>query len=304
MKDEQLILTLAKVLIAAAWADGDLDNDEVNSMKDLLYRVPDISARQWASLAIYMETPVEADERERLVAELQNAISSEADKSLALHTLDEMMAADGQVTEAERSVVESIKASIETVDIGMLGSFMKTLTGRRVQAVADAPNRETYLDDYVLNKVYYGVRKRLDMGEGELDLPEDQLRRLGLVGGMMAQVARVNPQVTDGELAEMAGALQAHWHLEPEQAAFVTGVAVSETASLLDPYRLAREFATDCSYEERIEFLDVLFAVAAADGMAAYAEIEEIRQIAQSLKLAHSEFIDAKFKIPREKREQ
>jgi len=304
MTDEQLIMTLAKVLIAAAWADGDLDPDEVNSMKDLLFRLPQISGRQWASLAIYIETPVDADERDRLVAELQNAIGSERDKNLALATLDEMLVADGQVTEAERSAVESIKTSIEAVDIGLLGGFMKTLTGRRVQAVADAPNREVYLDDFIQNKVYYGVRRRLDMGEAELDLPEAQLRRLGLAGGMMAQVAHVNPQVTDGEVATMVDSLQTHWHLEPGQAAFVAGVAVSETASLLDPYRLAREFATDCSYEERSEFLDVLFAVAAADGMATYDEIEEIRQIALSLKLAQSDFIDAKLKIAREQREQ
>jgi uncharacterized tellurite resistance protein B-like protein len=304
MKDEQLILTLAKVLIAAAWVDGDLDHDEINSMKDLLYRLPQISARQWASLAIYIETPVGDEERERLVAELQNAIRSGKDKELALDTLEEILEADGEVTDTERAVVESIKASIESVDIGLLGGFMKAVTGRRVQAVANAPNREAYLDDFIKNKVYYGVRRRLDLGEAELDLPEDQLRRLGLAGGMMAQVAHVNPQISDGEVTAMVDALQDHWHLDAEQAAFVAGVAVSETASLLDPYRLAREFATDCSYEERAEFLDVLFAVAVADGKASYDEIEEIRQIARSLKLAPSDFIDAKLKIPGDQREQ
>jgi uncharacterized tellurite resistance protein B-like protein len=105
-------------------------------------------------------------------------------------------------------------------------------------------------------------------------------------------------------MVTMENALQTHWHLAPEQAAFVTDVAVSETASLLDPHRLARQFADACGPEERAEFLDVLFAIAAADGEACYEEIEEIRAIAQSLKLSHRQFIDAKLKIPREQRQQ
>ena len=102
----------------------------------------------------------------------------------------------------------------------------------------------------------------------------------------------------------MVDALHEHWHLDAEQAAFVAGVAISETASLMDRYRLAREFATVCGPLERAEFLDVLFAVAAADGVASYDEIEEIRGIAQTLKLSHRQFIDAKLKLPRERREQ
>jgi uncharacterized tellurite resistance protein B-like protein len=92
--------------------------------------------------------------------------------------------------------------------------------------------------------------------------------------------------------------------LTREQSAFVAEVAVDETASHLDRYRLAREFADACTYEERLGFLDVLFAVATADGYATYDEIEEIRQVARTLKLPHEAFIDAKLRIPRDQRQQ
>ena len=44
------------------------------------------------------------------------------------------------------------------------------------------------------------------------------------------------------------------------------------------------------------------FAVAAADGMASFEEIEELRVVAQGMKLTHQEFIDAKLTLPRDKR--
>ncbi len=304
MLNERLIMTLAKVLIAAAWADGELTHEEVNSMKDLLWRLPQLPARQWASVQMYIETPVGEAERVRLVEDLRNAIRSPQDRQLALETLDEMMRADGEATEEEERVAAEIRAAIESVDVSLLSGLVKGMMGRRTRAVANAPNREDYFEDYVKNKVYYGVRLRLDLEETELDVGEDVLRTLSLAGGVMAQVARVNPDVTDAEVTAMVDALETYWHLTPEQAAFVAEVAVSETASLLDPYRLARQFGDVCGPQERAEFLDVLFAVAAADGKASYEEIEEIRAIAQSLKLSHEEFIEAKLKIPRDRRGQ
>ena len=104
MADEKLIIALAKVLIAAAWADHELTHDEVNSMKDLLFFLPQLSARQWASLQIYLEAPVGDEERARLVAELQDAISSSEDKALALRTLDEMVHADGTLSGEDEEV--------------------------------------------------------------------------------------------------------------------------------------------------------------------------------------------------------
>lgn len=304
MPDEQLILTLAKVLIAAAWSDGELTLEEINSMKDLLYQVPQLSARQWASLSMYMESPVDDAERARLVEELRNAIRSEEDKELALTTLDAMMSADGRTTDQEELAVADIKAAVEAVDVSFLTNLVKGLAGRRSQVLAGAPNREEYLEDFIRNKVYYGVRRRLDLGEAEIDLSEQRLRTLSLAGGIMAQIAHINPQITDQEVGSMVRALETYWHLSTEQAAFVAGVAISETASLLDRYRLTREFADACTYEERAEFLEVLFAVAAADGMASYDEIEEIRQIAQVLKLSHEEFIEAKLRLPSDQRAQ
>ncbi|MGB2911413.1 MAG: TerB family tellurite resistance protein, partial [Anaerolineales bacterium] len=54
--------------------------------------------------------------------------------------------------------------------------------------------------------------------------------------------------------------------------------------------------------EQRVRFLDVLFAVADGDGRVSYEETEEIRLIAKMLKLTHRQFIDAKLKIPSEQR--
>lgn len=305
MAKPNLILTLAKVIIAAAWADGNVSHDEINCLKDLLFRIPDLNARDWATLEIYIDSPIEPDERERLIEDLQLALRSQSDKKLALSALDDLISADGEITEEERAVAEEIKAAIESAGTGIVGGLGKLITGpiqRRSQAIAGAPNREAFLDDFIRNRVFYGVRRRLGENDLELDLSESDLWKLSLSGGLMARVAHVDREVTEGEFDAMVEALQENWQLPTEAAAIVAEVAISAVAENMDYYRMAREFFSCTNEEERVHFLDVLFAVADGDGQVSHEEIEQIRSIARHLKLTHKQFIDAKLKIPRERR--
>jgi uncharacterized tellurite resistance protein B-like protein len=310
MSDKNLILTLAKVIIAAAWADGEMTLEEINSLKELLFRLPraggvQLTGREWARLEMYIESPVGAAERARLVELLQAALRRPKDRALALSALEDLIQADGVVTDEERAVVEEIKAAIEAVDLGMirqLGRLIRGTAQRRSQVVANAPNREEYFEDFIKNKVYYAVQQRLNLGQVELDIPEADLRKLSLAGGLMARVAHVDREVTEDEFDRMVHALQSGWDITPEAAAFVAEVAVSAVSAELDYFRLTRQFSTNTTEDERVRFLDVLFAVADADGRVSHDEIEEIRRIARSLNLTHKQFIGAKLKIPRERR--
>ncbi len=305
MPDTNLMLTLGKVIIAAAWADGAVSNDEINSLKDLLIRLPDLTALQWATLDMYIETPVDAAERVRLVEELKAALRSPEDRALALAALNGLVAADGVVTKEEKRVAEEIRAALNAVDLSLFGQLSRLLKGpvaRRAQA-AGAPDREARFEDFIKNKVYYEVCRRLDLGAGELHIPEEKLRKLALAGGMMARIARVHRQITEGEFAAIVDALQTHWNVTRAEATFVAQAATDALAADMDALRLAREFVKAVPYEERVQFLDVLFAVATADHIASDDEIEEIRRIARMLLVTHKEFIDAKLKVPRERRE-
>jgi uncharacterized tellurite resistance protein B-like protein len=310
MPDKNLILTLAKVIIAAAWADGEMTLEEINSLKDLLFQLPhaggtQLTGREWAMLDMYIESPVGAAERARLLEQLQAALRRPKDRALALSALEDLIQADGVVTDEERAVAEEIKSAIEAVDVGVIGQLGRLIRGtvqRRSQVVANAPNREEYFEDFIKNKVYYAVRQRLNLGEVDLDIPEADLRKLSLAGGLMARVAHVDREVTEGEFDTMVNALQGSWDITREAAAFVAEVAVSAVSADLDYFRLTRQFSTSTTEDERVRFLDVLFAVADADGRVSYDEIEEIRRIAKSLNLTHKQFIGAKLTIPRERR--
>jgi uncharacterized tellurite resistance protein B-like protein len=303
--NSNVVKALAKVMAAAAWADGSVSREEINSLKDLLFQLPEMTASDWAEVDIFIETPVDAAERARLAAELQSAITKTKHKTLALEAIDRLMLADGEITEEERAAAAEIKAAIQGANVGILGAVGNVIANtlsRRSQALADAPNRERYLDDYVKNRVFYLVSRRLELEDEEIDLPEKELRKLSLAGGLMARVAYVDREVHEGEFDAMVSAIRDNWDLSNLESALVAEIAVSAISRGLDDHRMSRQFFEVTSEAERVRFLDVLFAVADGDGTVSQMEIEEIRTIASVLKLSHRQFIDAKVKIPRERR--
>ena len=168
MNERDLILKLARVIIAVAWADGEISNEEINCLKDLLFSlrksgfddVMQFNAQEWARLEMYIETPVGPEERQRLVVDLQNALSSPEQKQAALQALQNLAEADGEIFDDEKDVLLCIQEAIESVEVGAIGGLQKLLGGamnRRAKAVAGAPNREAYFDDFIKNKVYYSV---------------------------------------------------------------------------------------------------------------------------------------------------
>ena len=95
MSNTMVIKSLAKVLIAAAWVDGAITTDELNSLKDLLFHLPGMTAKDWDEINIYVDAPVSEAERQRLVEELQAQLASPDERERAAQALDQMMQADG-----------------------------------------------------------------------------------------------------------------------------------------------------------------------------------------------------------------
>ncbi|MBV7334615.1 TerB family tellurite resistance protein [Chloroflexi bacterium TSY] len=315
MANRNLILSLAKVIIAAAWADHALTNEESNSLKDLLFKLPEsyreggnrrLSAKEWAMLEMYMESPIGPEERAQLITELQEALNTPREKKLALNALNELIHADGVITAEEQAVSDEIRAALDNVNVSIFGQLARLITSpieRRTEELGQAPNRDRHFDDFVRNKVYYGIQRRLDLGEFELLIPDDKLRRLAAIGGLMARVAHIDREVTDSEFDTMVELLQSELSVGHHEALFVAQVAVSEVSPDMDFLQLTREIVTNITPETGAQLLDLLFAVADADGKVTHQESEEIYNIAYNLNLTHKQFIDAKVKIPTERRD-
>ena len=194
-------------------------------------------------------------------------------------------------------VIEEITEAIESASTGIfvgLGRMLGSSMQRRSQALHSAPNRELYLEDYQKNRIFYSISRRLELEQTQINIPEDELRKLSLAGGLMARVAYVDHEVQESEFDGMVTSIRDYWGISDMAATMVAEVAVSEISKGMDYYRLAREFFIVTSHEERLGFIKALFTIASQHGGISSQETEEIRSISKLLKLTHKQFIEAK----------
>lgn len=294
MTDKEVVLALAKVMIAAAWLDGAISPQEYGSLRQWLSPLQ-LSALEWARLEMYLTSPVGEAERERLIHELSDLLHTDEEKEQVGEALLDVIEADGTVTDDERTIVGHIVEAIAQVDVsalGKLGRVVRQAVQKRQHAAADAPNRESQFDEFVHNRVYYRVCERL--AQKQLNLSEAELRKLSLAGGLLARVAQVDQQVVASEIHAIEQALRDNWGVSDAAAVFVTEVAIAETQEGLDYYQLIEGLKATTSEQERIQFLQALFAVAQADKSLFHEESEQIRRIARGLDLTREQFMTAR----------
>ena len=305
MADKKFVMNLGKLLIGVAWADGTLSQQEINALKELLFLLPEISGEEWMKLELYMESPVSEEERQQLLSRVLNGISSQADKTLVLETLGKVVHVEGATKEAEASVVEELRKDIEARSTGLLGHLMNPLKraiGSRTSHYAVDSGRESRIDDYIKNTVYYQLVSEMKERGITVSLPEEEIRKVCLAAGLMARVAWVDKAFCEQEQNSVVRALADGWQLPQEEAQLIMEIGHQRIMKGLDFVQLSKSFCERTTVPERKKFLNSLFAIANTAHKTSSQEIEEIRAIAKGLELGHQDFIDAKLTISREDR--
>mgnify|MGYP000663394045 FL=1 len=305
MADKRFILELGKLLIAAAWADGTLSTTEINGLKELLFQLPDISGEEWMELELYMASPVGEAERQRLLDRVLGRMGSAGDKALALEAIGKLMPPGALEGDQQKEVVQQLRDDLEQGSNGFFGHLQRPfrrMLNLRGQQYTEEHDRESRLEDFIKNTIYFQVTMELRDRGITFDLPDADIRKLCLAAGLMARVAGVDRVVSPEETKVMSEVLQRRWALTGEQAELVAEISHHRIFRGLDGVRLVKRFKDLTTRTERQEFLHCLFEVANAADQTALEEIEEIRSIARGMDLTHQDFLDAKLVIPREDR--
>ena len=116
-------------------------------------------------------------------------------------------------------------------------------------------------------------------------LPQERARHLAAFAYVLARVANADLRITETETDAMLGLVREHSGLSEEEALLAVEIAKSQARLLggTENYVVTREFREISSRDERVDLMQCLYAVAAADGTIAGAESTEIAKIAEEL---------------------
>ena len=127
-------------------------------------------------------------------------------------------------------------------------------------------------------------------------LEKEKARFVAAFAYILGRVAHADLDISVEETRAMEEIVQSLGHLPEEQAVLVVQIAKSQNRLLggTENFLVTREFRDLSTEGQRVELLDCLFAVSAADESISGAEEAQIRQIASELGFSHRQFVDAR----------
>ena len=297
-------LLLGRALIAAAWSDGQLGSSEREALEDLLLGLDGITPDTWRALHADLDRPFDPEHRERLFAELEEALSDQESRERSRRQVGQLvrrLPADSEESRALGRLTDLLARPADTAPAtGMfsrLGGALSRGLGPHVGKLKSRRQEERRWEE--------SLRSRLaaHWPDSEDWPDDDELHRICTGAAILAHVVRLDGAIDPGEREALDQALIGQWGLGESAARLATELVLDETAGGLDLHLLLRGFQRVTSEEERIRFLAAVFAVAAGDGLASFDEIEEVRRIGRGLLLSHQHFIAAKLSLPGAERE-
>ncbi len=138
-----------------------------------------------------------------------------------------------------------------------------------------------------------GENRLQEIEEALPSLGPERARYLACFAYILTRPARADHQVTDAEAARMRHIVAERTSVTDPQAETIVRVArdAARQSGGTEDYLITREFERLASRDEKLQLLDALFAVSAADESILTVEDNEVRRVASELKLEHGDYI-------------
>ncbi len=274
-------VALLKVLAAASWADGRLDNEEMNRIKELIlaYGLEQADIREVHAL---LEAPVSYSRCEELTRELLAMLTTRAEREEVLREIEALFHADAGMAEGEREMLAGLRGIMDAMDsvdhfVSRIGGVFKRMFTARNPA-ADPGQLARYLKNTVLQRMH-----DVSGGAWRAEADAATLNRYTLFGAVLGRVADVEKGISEAELDSIRGLLEERFSLHPPLLDWVVQSVKEAASARMDRQGLLSEFNRIADMEARMELLDAAFAVASADGAVSGAELDELRLLANFL---------------------
>ena len=278
-------LALLKVLATAAWADSTFSQSEMNYIKELARRFS-LEDEEWFALQPYLEDPPMEDEPEAVLRDLLTRIGSPSERKAVVNHIEGVIAADDRISPEETALLRRYEEILnEPSSLDLMVKRLKGLLNTQ------QPHSTMDLDEFLRNKILFKLRRKT----GNVRITPE-VHRLALLGGLMGVVAQADHDIDSRELEEIRRQLQARGDFDDVSMEILLAIIHEESVRGLDRHRLIAEYARDTTLDDRVELMDLLFGVAAADGGLTHLELEELRAISSALRLSHKQYINAKLR--------
>ena len=291
-----LHIALGKTLIAAAWVDGELNNKELECLKNLIMQMPDITFEDWRKLKIYMAYPINTKEQLSIVKSFSEKVFLQDHKKIAWNYLLQILQADGLVNVEEKAFAEELENALEESSSSFLRKIKFFLFQSRIENSpswhSNLSDRDRFIHEFFDNPVYFIFRKAILKEDFEIPHTKPELQKVCLLAAILCWFAKSDEKFTLDEEDFILKTLVKRSQLSKKLSKCILSVGKSIDVNDLQLSEVTSAYADSSSTQERNELFSIISNLIMVDRSMDSNELEHLRTVALYLEIPEKIWTD------------
>ena len=283
---------LGKLLIAAAWSDGNVNRQELNCLKSLILQMPNITFDDWRKLKVYLAYPITTTEQDSIVSDFVSKVYNGKHRKRALRAIIASIEADGSVTIEEKIFAKEIDSAISKGSSGLLRKIKFFLFKSSILAEKGWQNksgRDRMIHEFFDNPIYFVFRKAILQYKLAIPHSKPSLQRICLFAGVLCWFAQLeDAHICLEEEEKILDILKTRCELKEQLARCILKVASKVDITEMHLSELVGSLEESSTKNDCEEFFQDVMKLVLLDGDLSVKELESVRTVALYLKIDSS----------------
>lgn len=290
-------ISLGKILIAAAWVDGELNQHELTCLKNLILQFPGITFEVWRKLKIYLAYPMCKTEQQTIAEQFTEQVYLSDHRKTAWSSLISVLQADGKINLEEKKFAEELDESLAENSENFLRKlkffFFQHSIKDKNPWIKDSNSRDRFIHEFFDNPVYFLFRKTLLKKELNVPYTKPELQKVCLYSALLCWMSKVDNNITLPELRAIRTILTETCGLNNEVAKCIQEVAFAIDVNDIQLSELVSSLRDSTTKVERNDLFIGLTKLIIVDEHLSDKELDCLRTIALYLEISQFVWVNS-----------
>jgi len=281
---EPRALSIAKLMMAVAWAPGRLAHEDLLKIKQHL-NAAGVNKREdiKQALHLYQEYPIDPMERRRLARQFAHRYSRAEDRKEVVEILDGLLSPKENPPVEKILAIQEIKEALVEDQINFIKKVQYKLTRTPFPAVVGELGREAYLTEYLANPIFFRLKLRFGNNFRPIDLTPKRAEKLSLELAFISLTAYADQILLPEELGAISDYLNEKWGLPEARIEMLITMALCREANEGQVPGFGARYRELASFDDRLCLYQTLGKIARVDKWVTRSEQNVLEIIAQHL---------------------
>lgn len=274
---------VGKAAIVIAWADGNIQPEEITCLKGMLENAPNIPNGRMERLNDLLLSPMQDIECDVAAEKLVALLHNKEERNFAIYWLNQMANASGKANPIEDKLHKDMVSRLMGKTATSVPPFSESIRGKKKKDVCPTTHADEILNVWISN-----IREHIL----DLKIDDEPLNEMVTIGLLTAKVIMADNRIEDSEARAIQEYFCTKWGVSKDSAAILSKILLAQDIEdEHDIMALCRRLQSKLTEKEILAIMNSILDISAREEGYNEEETNDLISIAAALNVDHNYFI-------------